>query len=82
VTIILGMNYPVFIFHELVLRFSYLNREIGKYISSTIEDGECLINTTTGHIKVTLSMLEKQYNDPKLISKEELQQLATGFEIG
>lgn len=76
------MNYPVFIFHELVLRFSDINREIGKYISSTIENGECLINTTTGHIKVALTMLEKQYNNPRSISKEELQQLATEFEIG
>lgn len=76
------MNYPVFIFHELVLRFSDINREIGKYISSTIENGECLISTTTGHIKVALSMLEKQYNNPKSISREELQQLATSFEIG
>lgn len=76
------MNYPVFIFHELVLRFSYINREIGKYISSTIDNGECLINTTTGHIRIALSMLEKQYNNPKLISKEELRQLVTGFEMG
>ncbi len=75
------MNYPVFIFHELVLRFSDINREIGKYISSTIENGECLINTTTGRIKVALTMLEKQYNNPRSISKEELQQLATEFEI-
>lgn len=74
------MNYPVFIFHELVLRFADINRGIGKYISATIEGGECLINTTTGHIKVAMSMLDKQYNDPKLISLEELQQLATGFE--
>lgn len=74
------MNYPVFIFHELVLRFSDINREIGKYISSSIDNGECLINTTTGHIKVALTMLEKQYSNPKLISKEELQQLATHFE--
>ena len=75
------MNYPAFIFHELVLRFSDINKEIGKYISSTLDNGECLINTTTGHIKVALSMLDKQYTNPKLISKEELQQLAVGFEI-
>ncbi len=76
------MNYPVFIFHELVLRFSDINRGIGKYISSTIENGDCLINTTTGHIKVALSMLDKQYNNPKLISREELQQLTENFEMG
>ena len=75
------MNYPVFIFHELVLRFSAINSRIGKYISATIDGGECLINTTTGHIKVAMSMLDKQYRDPKLISEQELQQLATGFEM-
>lgn len=75
------MNYPVFIFHEIVLRFADINREIGKYISSTIENGECLINTTTGHLKIGLLMLEKQYQNPKLISTEELQQLVTGFEV-
>ena len=76
------MNYPVFIFHELVLRFSEINREIGRYLESTLQNGECLITTTTGKIKVKIDMLEKQYLNPKLISKEELQQLACGFEIG
>jgi hypothetical protein len=75
------MNYPVFIFHELVLRFSDINRGIGRYISSTIENGECLIKTTSGKIKITLGLLEKQYYDPKQISEEELQQLASGFQL-
>jgi hypothetical protein len=74
------MNYPVFIFHELVLRFSDINQGIGRYISSTIENGECLIRTTSGKIKITLGLLEKQYYDPKQISAEELQQLAGGFQ--
>ena len=74
------MNYPVFIFHELVLRFSDINRGIGRYISSTIENGECLIRTTSGKIKITLGLLEKQYNDPKQISPDELRQLALGFQ--
>lgn len=74
------MNYPVFIFHELVLRFSEINREIGRYISSTIENGECLIKTTHGMIKITMGLLDKQYHQPKLISNEELQQLVSGFQ--
>ncbi len=74
------MNYPVFIFHELVLRFSDINRGVGRYISSTIENGECLIRTTSGMIKITMGLLDKQYHDPKQISKEELQQLVSGFE--
>lgn len=75
------MNYPVFIFHELVLRFSDINRSIGRYISNTIENGECLIKTSSGKIKITLGLLDKQYYDPKQISKEELQQLVSRFEI-
>ena len=74
------MNYPVFIFHELVLRFSDVNREIGRYISSTIENGECLIKTTSGKIRITLGLLEKQYQDPRQISREEVQQLVAGFQ--
>ncbi len=74
------MNYPVFIFHELVLRFSEINREVGRYISSKFEDDECLINTTKGWIKINLKLLEKQYTNPKLISNEELQELAAGFQ--
>ncbi len=75
------MNYPVFIFHELVLRFSDVNRGIGRYISSTIDNGECLIETTSGKIRITMGLLEKQYHQPQLISKEELQQLVSGFQL-
>ena len=74
------MNYPVFIFHELVLRFSDINRGIGRYLSSTIENGECLIRTTSGMIKITLGLLEKQYHQPDAISKEELRHLVEGFQ--
>lgn len=76
------MNYPVFIFHELVLRFWDINHSIGRYISSTIENGECLIRTTSGMIKISMGMLDKQYHHPEQISKEELQQLAAGFRFG
>lgn len=74
------MNYPVFIFHELVLRFSYINRQVGRYISSTIENGECLIRTTSGRIAIAQELLEKQYYNPNEISTEQLRELATGFQ--
>ena len=75
------MNYPVFIFHELVLRFSDINRGIGRYISSTIDNGECLIKTTSGMISIGLGLLDKQYHDPKQINQEELQQLVSNFQM-
>ncbi len=74
------MNYPVFIFHELVLRFSYVNRQVGRYISSTIENGECLIRTTSGKISIAQDLLEKQYKDPSQISSQQLQELASAFQ--
>jgi len=73
------MNYPVFIFHELVLRFSYVNRQVGRYISSTVEDGVCLIKTTSGKIAIGLDLLDVQYRNPSQISPEQLRELATAF---
>lgn len=75
------MKYPVFIFHELVLRFSDFNRGIGRYISSTVENGECLIRTTSGKISIGLGLLDKQYNDPKQISSDELRYQASLFQV-
>ena len=75
------MKYPVFILHELVLRFSDFNRGIGRYISSTVQDGECLIRTTSGKISIGLGLIEKQYNDPKQISPDELRQQAAMFQL-
>lgn len=76
------MNYPVFIFHELVLRFSYINRQVGRYISSTVENGICLIETTSGKISIAQDLLEKQYRDPSEISAEQLKELASTFQVG
>ncbi|WAC40184.1 hypothetical protein [Pedobacter sp. SL55] len=74
------MNYPVFIFHELVLRFSYINRQVGRYISSTIEGGNILIKTTSGKIAIAQELLEKQYRNPSEISVDQLRELASGFQ--
>ena len=75
------MKYPVFILHELALRFSDFNRGIGRYISSTVQDGKCLIRTTSGKISIGLGLIEKQYNDPKQISSDELRQQAEMFQL-
>lgn len=74
------MNYPVFIFHELVLRFSYINRQVGRYISNTVEDGIILIKTTSGKISIAQDLLEKQYRNPNEISPEQLKELASAFQ--
>jgi len=75
------MNYPVFIFHELVFRFAEVNKKIGRYLSNSIQDNECLIRTSAGKIKISLGLLEKQYLNPQSISKEEVLTLANDFEL-
>jgi hypothetical protein len=75
------MNYPVFIYHELVFRCAAINKSIGKYISTSLENGEFLLNTSTGHLRVASAILEKQYYNPNLISVEELEQLTSSFKF-
>ncbi|RZL36766.1 MAG: hypothetical protein EOP00_29180 [Pedobacter sp.] len=62
-----------------MLRFSYVNRQVGRYISSTVEDGVCLIKTTSGKIAIGLDLLDVQYRNPSQISPEQLRELATAF---
>lgn len=75
------MKFPVFIFHELVLRLFEVNKSVGKYLASTFDGSECLIETTAGKLKVSLDLLEKQYINPKLISNEEVDSLSAGFTL-
>lgn len=74
------MNYPVFIFHELVLRFWYINKQIGRYISNSFEDGQCLIRTSSGWITIDEHLLDTQYHDPSEISDEQLRALIGTFQ--
>ena len=73
------MNYPVFIFHELIVRFGEIDRSIGRFLSTENGEKDVIITTTNGKLKIDLETLEKQYRNPRLIDKNELANLLAGF---
>jgi len=74
------MKYPVFIFHELMLRLSEISPEIGTYDSSLFRDDLFIIYSTNGQITVDGETIEKQYQNPKLLSRADLDLLAQRFQ--
>ena len=73
------MQFPVFIFHELLIRLSELNPAIGRYASSSLDGEMYLLITTNGSLLVPVHMLELQFRDPRLIGPSDLYILAKNF---
>jgi hypothetical protein len=74
------MNYPVFIYHELVMRLAAVDRAVGSYLEHRFELNTCVIATRKGSFSVNAQLLEKQYNDPTLISEREIEALLSNFQ--
>jgi hypothetical protein len=75
------MNYPVFIFHELTFRLSEISPEIGAYDSSFVREDNFVIHTTNGEIEVDSEIIAKQYKNPRLLSREDLDMLVKKFHV-
>ncbi|GAA4214460.1 hypothetical protein GCM10022289_48090 [Pedobacter jeongneungensis] len=73
------MNFPLYIYYELLIRLSEIESEIGHYVSSTADQEICIIRTTNGTVKVPLNLVKRQFEDPNLISNEELKVLGKTF---
>ncbi|WP_316846230.1 hypothetical protein [Pedobacter psychrodurus] len=73
------MNFPLYIYYELLIRLSEIEAEIGHYVSSTADHEVCIIRTTNGTVKVPVNVLKRQFEDPNLISNEELMLLIKTF---
>jgi hypothetical protein len=73
------MDYPVFIFHELTYRLSQINPNIGTFDSSTVRNDIFVIHTTTGELEVDREIIGKQYQNPRLLSREDLYLLTKKF---
>lgn len=73
------MNYPVFIFHELTFRLSEISPEIGSYDSSFFKDDTFVIHTTKGELQVDGETIAKQYKNPRLLSRQDLDLLVQKF---
>lgn len=73
------MNYPVFIFHELTYRLSQINPNIGTFDTSFVHNNSFVIHTTKGELEVDNEIMEKQYQNPGLLSREDLDLLIQKF---
>ncbi|TCD25594.1 hypothetical protein EZ456_15155 [Pedobacter psychrodurus] len=73
------MNFPLYIYYELLIRLSEIEPEIGHCVSSTANEGVYILRTTNGTVKVPLNFLKRQFEDPNLINKDELVELNKGF---
>lgn len=73
------MNFPLYIYYELLIRLSEIESEIGHYVSSTTNEEVCILRTTNGTVKVPVNFLKRQFEDPNLINKDELVALGKDF---
>lgn len=76
------MNFPLYIYYELLIRLSEIESEIGHYVSSTVNEEVCILRTTNGTVEVPVNFLKRQFEDPNLINKDELVTLSKGFKPG
>ncbi|MGN8059531.1 hypothetical protein ACTJKN_24840 [Pedobacter sp. 22163] len=76
------MNFPLYIYYELLIRLSEIESEIGHYVSSTANEEVCILRTTNGKVNVPVNFLKRQSEDPNMINKDELVTLSKGFKPG
>jgi len=76
------VNFPLYIYYELLIRLSEIESEIGHYVSSTVNEEVCILRTTNGTVEVPVNFLKRQFEDPNLINKDELVTLSKGFKPG
>ncbi|MCD0488984.1 hypothetical protein LPB86_12155 [Pedobacter sp. MC2016-14] len=73
------MIFPIFIFHELVIRLDQVNPGIGRYQYNKQHDESFTLFTGTGSVIVPVHFLKMQFEDPSLINDADLAILATNF---
>ena len=73
------MNYPVFIYHELIMRLTSVDPSIGSYLDHRFEVDTCIISTRKGSLRLNSQVLHKQYKDPTLITPGEIKELVKSF---
>jgi hypothetical protein len=74
-----AVNYPIFVFHELVVRLTEVNPSIGKYLSQVAKGETFILTTVNGTVIVPLHFIQLQYENPKQINSTDLSILAHNF---
>jgi len=73
------VNFPIFVFHELIVRLSEINPIIGRYISNEPKADSYIITTYNGTLIIPSHFLQMQYENPKLMDMVDLAMLANNF---
>lgn len=73
------MNFPLYVYYELLIRLSATEHEFGDFVSISGNDDLGILRTTHGTIAVSKELIERQFKDPGLITQAELVSLASTF---
>jgi len=73
------VNFPLYIYYELLIRLSEINPELGDYLSSSTHAQICILRTTLGTMHIPEELLDRQFNNPSLITISELEQVIATF---
>jgi len=75
----LKSSLPTYAIVELLIRLSQYNHLIGNYKNHSIFDTGVVVKTSSGSIKFSLSIIQRQFENPDAISESELVTLAQLF---
>lgn len=66
------MKFSVYVIYELLMRAQELDPGIGDYQSYKKINAGISVITTTGSFDISAYLLDKQFNNPALVSKDDI----------
>jgi hypothetical protein len=73
---------PTYAIVELLIRLEKYDHSIGNYKDHAFYDGEVIVKTTAGSIRMPQELVQQQFESPETISDSELTKIATQFRAG
>lgn len=70
---------PTYAIVELLIRLAEFDALIGDYKDHIPHEYGVMVKTTNGHINFSRQLVMQQFNNPVLITNEELAAVAAGF---
>ncbi|MEH6307727.1 hypothetical protein RYH73_18890 [Olivibacter sp. CPCC 100613] len=65
---------PVFVIHELIIRLQEIDPLVGEYKHHYFSAEEAVVETSHLQLRFPMYLLRQQFQDPELISHDELRQ--------
>ncbi|MCL4638709.1 MULTISPECIES: hypothetical protein [Olivibacter] len=69
-----NIQIPVFVIHELIIRLQEIDPLVGEYKSHYFSTEDAVVETSYLQLRFPMYLLRKQFQDPELISQDELRQ--------